>query len=162
MDSGEHYGLGAPVTEGDWAGWFRSTEREPFEEFAGPFYAKRESDGGIVCGFRLQPQHMNSVGSAHGGALMTFADHSLFLIAADHLGGLDSVTVTLNGEFVGGAPAGARLIARGDVVRAGGSLLFVRGLIDAAGEPVLSFSGVIKKIRRISNAAGVPESGEAP
>ena len=33
------------------------------------------------------------------------------------------------------------------LIRAGGSLVFVRGLVSTAGQPMLSFSGVIKKIR---------------
>ena len=41
------------------------------------------------------------------------------------------------------------LEARGEVTKAGASLVFVRGLVTAEAErrPVLSFSGVIKKIR---------------
>jgi acyl-coenzyme A thioesterase PaaI-like protein len=78
---------------------------------------------------------------------MTFADYSLFVIAYDQLRGVHSVTVSLNGEFVAGAPLGALLTCRGEVVRAGRSLIFVRGLIDSGGDAVMSFSGVIKILR---------------
>jgi hypothetical protein len=40
--------------------------------------------------------------------------------------------------------------ARGDVVRAGGSMVFVRGLITTAGRPLLNFSAIVKKVRRRS------------
>jgi acyl-coenzyme A thioesterase PaaI-like protein len=58
------------------------------------------------------------------------------------------VTATLNAEFVGAASPDRLLAARGEVVKAGRSLIFVRGTIDDAGEAVMSFSGVIKKITR--------------
>jgi acyl-coenzyme A thioesterase PaaI-like protein len=58
-----------------------------------------------------------------------------------------AVTVSLNGEFLGPAKAGDLVESTGEVTKAGGSLLFVRGLISTAGAPMLNFSGVIKKIR---------------
>ena len=139
--------LGPAFAEGDWAGWSTWTGAEPFEEHAGPYYAKRDSDGRMICGCRAQPKNMNGAGVVNGGALANFADYSLFLIAYDHLRGLGSVTVTLTSEFLSGAPLGARICSRGEVVKAGRSLLFVRGLMDADEVPVLSFSGVIKILR---------------
>ncbi|WP_409998309.1 hotdog domain-containing protein, partial [Escherichia coli] len=50
-------------------------------------------------------------------------------------------------EFVGPAAVGDLVEATGEVVKAGGSLLFVRGLISTGGRPMLNFSGVVKKIR---------------
>jgi hypothetical protein len=38
--------------------------------------------------------------------------------------------------------------ARGEVVRNGGSLVFMRGLVTAEGRPALNFSAIIKKQRR--------------
>ena len=38
--------------------------------------------------------------------------------------------------------------ATGQVVRAGGSLMFLRGVIETGGKPMLTFSGVIKKVKR--------------
>jgi acyl-coenzyme A thioesterase PaaI-like protein len=38
--------------------------------------------------------------------------------------------------------------ATGEVVRAGGSLIFLRGLISTGGRPVMTFSGVVKRVRR--------------
>ena len=47
----------------------------------------------------------------------------------------------------------ARLRARIDsletaLLRAGGSLIFIRGVITAEGEPCLNFSGTIKRLRK--------------
>lgn len=58
------------------------------------------------------------------------------------------VTVTMNCEFVGAAEAGRMLTARGEVVRAGFSMVFVRGMIDDDGRNVLAFSGTIKRIAK--------------
>lgn len=45
-------------------------------------------------------------------------------------------------------PAKASISKRGDILRAGGSLVFVRGIMTAEGRPCLSFSGTIKKARK--------------
>ena len=51
-------------------------------------------------------------------------------------------------SFEGAAEPGRMLTARGEVVYAGGSLVFVRGIISAEDRAVLSFSGTIKRLRR--------------
>jgi acyl-coenzyme A thioesterase PaaI-like protein len=38
--------------------------------------------------------------------------------------------------------------ATGEVVRAGGSLSFIRGLIETGGQPMMTFSGVVKRVKR--------------
>lgn len=147
MDDPEAPALSAPFTEGEWAGWSTWTGSEPFEEFVGPYYARREADGRMITGCRAQPKTLNGAGTVHGGALMSFADYSLFLIAYDELRGLASVTVSLQGEFLAAPKLGDRLIGRGEITKAGRSLLFIRGLVFAEDAPVLNFSGVIKIIR---------------
>lgn len=137
-----------PVTDGDWEGWLRWPGTDPFEDHTGPFYARYDANGAIECGFRPEAKNRNGGGNVHGGALLTFADFSLFMIASAMLPEFHGVTATLNAEFVGAARPGQLLTARGEVVKAGRSLIFVRGTIDDAGEAVMSFSGVIKKITR--------------
>jgi len=137
---------GRDVTEGEWAGW-RIWSSDPFELYAGPFYTQRRDDG-MVCAFRAEQKHMNGGGFMHGGALMTFADYSIFAIAGDALAGSGSVTASMNCEFIDGARAGEWVEARGEVVRNGGSLVFLRGLVTAEGRPALNFSAIIKKVRR--------------
>lgn len=144
--------LGPALAEGDWAGWSIWTGEEPFETYVGPFYARLDDEGRTICGFRVDTKHLNSGGVVHGGALMTFADYSLFLIAYKQLRGISAVTVSFTSEFLSGVRDGARLIARGDVVKAGRSLVFVRGLMDADGVPAVNFSGVIKIIGAASRA----------
>lgn len=145
-----------PVTHGEWAGWLRWPGTDPFEDHTGPFFARYDARGTIECGFRPDAKNRNGGGNVHGGALLTFADFSLFMIASAALPEFHGVTATLNAEFVGAARPGRLLTARGEVVKAGRSLIFVRGTIDDAGDDagddsggaVMSFSGVIKKINR--------------
>ena len=136
------------VTEGQWAGWYHWEPVDHFEEHAGPFYCRPEEDGGLVCGFIPEAKNRNGGGNIHGGALMTFADYALFMIA----GGMDTsvhgVTMTMNCDFVGAAEPGRLLTGRGEVVRAGGSVVFVRGIIDDAGRNVLAFSATIKRFKK--------------
>ena len=136
------------VTEGEWAGWSYYPGGDPFEDLAGIFYWKREADGGLVCAFRAERKHMNGGGFMHGGCVMTFADYSLFVIARDAIEGSSTVTATFNCELVGTAREGDLVECRGEVVKPGRSMVFVRGIIANAsggGEPMASFSSVLKK-----------------
>jgi uncharacterized protein (TIGR00369 family) len=136
-----------PVTEGEWAGW-SGYDTDPFEALTGPFYTRRDAaTGQVVCAFRAERKHMNTGGFMHGGCMATFADYALFMIADDALAGSGSVTASLNCELVDSAQAGDLIEATGEVVRAGGSLVFVRGLIATAGRPIANFSAIVKKVR---------------
>ena len=134
------------VTEGEWAGWSSYPGGDPFEDLAGPFYFKVDDGGGAVCAFRAERKHLNGGGFLHGGCVMTFADFSLFVIARDVIDGSRTVTATFNGELVGTAHEGDLVECRGEVVKAGRSMVFVRGIISCEGEPVMSFSSVLKKM----------------
>lgn len=140
--------LGEPIETGEWAGWRKWGGDEPFEDHVGPFYTRSDDNGEWICGMRVQPKNLRSGGICHGGALVAFADYSLFLLAYDEIGNTDGVTVSLTTDFLAAAPAGSLLIARGGVLRKGRSLAFMRGVIEADGTPVLGFSGVVKLISR--------------
>ena len=143
------------ISDGEWAGW-RIWSADPFELLAGPFYCRRADDGAMVCAFQAETKHMNGGGFMHGGCLMTFADYALFCIATDDIQGpASSVTVSFNSEFVDAARVGERVEARGEVVRAGGSLIFVRGQITAAGRVLMTFSAIIKRVSGRSKGAGL-------
>jgi uncharacterized protein (TIGR00369 family) len=153
MDGGEQQDTNyatklTEVTKGEWAGWSWYPGGDPYEDLSGPFYWKRDADGRPRCAFRAEKKHMNGGGFLHGGCVMTFADFALFVIARDDIEGGRAVTATFNGEFVGTAHEGALVECTGEVVKAGRSMVFVRGLIESGGEPVMSFSAVLKKTRR--------------
>ena len=146
MDGGNAQAPWTPVeiTEGEWAGWMQWSG-DPFELHAGPFYTRREADGRLISAFRAEPKHMNGSGFIHGGCLMTFADYALFAIAGDTLTGIPSVTASFNSEFIDAVREGEIVEGSGEVVRAGRSMVFVRGLLSAGGRPVLTFSAILKK-----------------
>jgi acyl-coenzyme A thioesterase PaaI-like protein len=139
------------VTEGEWAGWSCYPGGDPFEDLAGQFYCRVDEQGRRICAFRAEKKHMNGGMFMHGGCVMTFADFSLFWIARDAIEGGSSVTATFNGEFVGTCGVGDLVECTGEVVKAGKSMVFIRGIIanaSAGGEPMMSFSSVLTKTKR--------------
>ncbi len=136
------------IKSGEFEGW-HTWEEEPFEhDLVGPF-AFRVDEQGPVSAFRAERRHMNGGGVMHGGCLMTFADFALFSIAHEHMGeDVYGLTVAFSSEFLDGPREGEYIEARGDVLRAGGSLIFVRGIVTADGRSCLSFSGTIKRVRK--------------
>lgn len=140
------------LTEGEWAGWSWYPGGDPYEDLAGPFYFRIGDDGRPVCAFRAEKKHLNGGDFMHGGCVMTFADFALFVIARDALADSRSVTATFNGEFVGTAHEGDLIECTGEVVKAGRSMIFVRGIIATGGEPMMSFSAVLKKTRPRASA----------
>ncbi len=133
------------ATEGEFAGWTTWT-RDTFESHNGPFW-HIEEDGKVRCAFRVENKHLNGLGVVHGGCFMTFADYCLFAFARRELQG-SGVTVAFNSEFLDAAQLGELVEATGEVTRAGGSLIFLRGLATSSGRPLLNFSGTIKRIKK--------------
>lgn len=146
-DGGEFAGGTREITEGEWAGW-RCWGTDPFEDRTGPFYYRVDEAGKVRCAFKAEARHMNGGGFMHGGCLMTFADYALFCIATDELAGGAAVTLTMNSEFVSAGHVGDFVEATGEIVKAGGSVIFVRGHIYVAERTLLTFSGVIKRVKR--------------
>lgn len=82
---------------------------------------------------------------------MTFADYALFGIAHEYIGQDEyGLTVAFTSEFLSGPKVGQWIEARGEVLHAGRSIIFVRGLLTADGTPALNFSGTIKRVRAVS------------
>lgn len=120
---------------------------DPFEEQSGPYYFREEADGTYRCAFISEPKHMNGQGAMHGGAMMTFADYAIFVVARPAIENVASVTLTMNCEFISAAGVGEFIEATGEIVRETGSLVFARGTIFSGDRTILTFSGVLKKIR---------------
>ena len=133
------------ITEGEFAGWHTYDLHGTFDQVVGPFYFRTDADGRMRCAFRAEPKHMNAGGRMHGGCLMTFADIALFQAAYQEMEGKNGVTVQLDSTLVDGGYVGELIEATGEVVRAGGSLIFVRGQITASERTLMTFSGIIRK-----------------
>jgi len=134
------------LTEGPFAGWTTwSRGSDPFETAIGPFYFRAEN-GEARCVFEPERRHLNGGGTIHGGCLMSFADFALFAIAHKALDGGHAVTLTFSSEFIGAGGLDGLVEARGEVIRATRSVIFVRGTITQSARPLLSFSGTLKKL----------------
>ncbi len=141
--SGEAPGPFVVDEPGPFQGWMSWGQADPWEAMTGPFHFREEA-GGVRCAFLVERRHLNLMGAVHGGCLMTFADFALFAIAYPVIGATPAVTVSLQGDFISAGKLGDRVEAMGQVVRAGRSLVFVRGLLTVAERPILNFSGILR------------------
>lgn len=134
------------ATEGEFAGW-RTWSRDSFESNNGPFWHRFEDDGSIRCAFRVERKHLNGMRNVHGGCYMTFADYCLFAFAARELEA-PAVTVSFGCEFLAAAREGDLVVSTGEVTRAAGSLIFLRGIMHTGNKPLFTFSGTIKRMKK--------------
>jgi acyl-coenzyme A thioesterase PaaI-like protein len=140
-------------TSGEFAGW-RTWSRDKFETHNGPFWHRMDDDGRIHCAFGVENKHLNGMGNVHGGCFMAFADYCLFAMASPILQG-PGVTVSFACEFLDAARAGELIEGSGEITRAGGSMIFLRGLLKSGERSLFTFSGTIKRVkRRMLPAAG--------
>ena len=133
-------------TEGEFAGW-RTWSRDAFETNNGPFWHRMEDDGRIACAFRVEKKHLNGARNVHGGCFMSFADYCLFATSAPILQG-PAVTVSFGCEFLDAAREGELVEGNAEIMRAGGSMIFLRGVLTSAGRTLFTFSGTIKRVKR--------------
>jgi len=133
---------------------FQHWDGDCAEDYNGPFFFAMESGGQadgdsekVRTAFRVSSHNCNAHKTLHGGVLMMFADYTLCLAA---IGGTHEavLTVTCNNEFVGPAFEGDIVIGHGEVTRKGGSLVFVRAVVEVDGKTILTSSGVVKRVRR--------------
>ena len=122
---------------------------EPFEVHVGPHYF-RKNDDGLVGGFRAKPNHANSGGAVHGGALSAFADSALTGFGLQGMSPEDGwvATITLNCEYIAPVTVGDWVECRGTIVKRTRSLVFVRGEMSVEDKPVLTCSSVLRIVRR--------------
>ncbi|MBC7767785.1 MAG: PaaI family thioesterase [Phycisphaerales bacterium] len=134
------------LTEGPFAGWFTwSGGADPYETAIGPFCFKADGHS-VRSAFQPRREHLNGGGTIHGGALMSFADFSLFSIAHNTLRDARAVTLTCNCEFLSAGGLEGAVESSGEVLRETRSLIFVRGIVTQRAQPLLAFSGTLKKI----------------
>ena len=138
-------------TEGEFKDW-RTWSRDNFETHNGPFWHRMGEDGRVTCAFRVEKKHLNGMSNVHGGCFMAFADYCLSAMAATVLQG-PGVTVSFACEFLDAAREGELVEGTGEIMRAGGSMIFLRGLLKSGDRPLFTFSGTIKRLKRRTPAA---------
>ena len=88
----------------------------------------------------------NLAGFVHGGALATLADLALFVAVGSGRLEARAVTITLDCAYLAPARPGTALLATAEVTGGGRSIVFAGGRIEAAGAPVLTFSGTLRRL----------------
>ena len=130
---------------------FRLLNRNsPFSDLTGPYFEQVDENGKhTVLGIRLTNEHLNKIGVAHGGTMMTIADNAFgdaILAHYDHP--VAFVTVTLNSEFLSAAKAGDWVEARVNIHRAGKRMIFAGCALTVEGKHVFNASGVFSLIEK--------------
>lgn len=117
-----------------------------FATHNGPLYA-RWSEQRLVLGFRVEERHTNPGDQCHGGMLGLFAD--IFIsTAAQYQTDIPRQflpTISLQLDFLAGAPRGSWVEGRAEVLKVTRNLIFSQGLITADGAAVVRASGVFKR-----------------
>ena len=126
------------------AGWHPRRSQGPFTQIVGPIWAREETDGRSSYGLLIEERHTNSAGIAHGGMLMTIADHVLGWMVWDAVRPKRCVTISLNNQFIGAAKPGDFVAMRAQIVRQTRSLVFVEGRAHCEERVILSSEGIWK------------------
>lgn len=140
----------------DLASYSVFTPPDPFEDHVGPFYYRIAGDArdanAVHCVLPTEARHGNYAGGVHGGAILTFADYALCLVAgraAD--GGTNTsfaLTVSIAVEFLDAGRTGMPLEASGEPLQVTGRLAFARGTIVQQGRTIALWSGVVRHVAR--------------
>ena len=119
----------------------------PAEDDIGPFFYRKEGDGLLRMGFRVQAKNCNGIGSAHGGVMMTFADYVATMVA---LSGVkeNCATISCTTDFMGAALKGDWVEGTAEVMRRTKSLAFVRGELRVAGDCKMTFQVVMRRLSK--------------
>ncbi|MES2681956.1 MAG: PaaI family thioesterase [Pseudomonadota bacterium] len=113
-----------------------------FSSLFGPVYRHHTESR---LGFRVAPQHLNPVQVCHGGAMATFADMQIAVVApglgtqAGH-----TPTIHLDMDYLAVAPLGSWVEMAVTRLRETRNLIFTQALITADGEPVARSSGIYR------------------
>lgn len=116
----------------------------------GALYQRAAGDGTIVVAVRVSEHHVNMIGVAHGGMLLTLADSAMgFNLKWSKSGeqrNQSTVTTTLSSEFLSAAHVGEWLDAHTRIRRNGRRLAFVECTLKVGEREVLHASGTFLPI----------------
>jgi len=122
-------------------------ETEPFEDFVGPFFYKK-NENNYISAFECKDHHLNSMGSLHGGMIMSFIDYTMFVVCLETIKQQTFVTVSCSTEFLNSSVNDEIIYGDGEITQETKSMIFVKGKIFNNQNKIIStFSGILKKIR---------------
>ena len=117
-----------------------------FATHSGQLYG-RWHDGRLQVGFVVEPHQTNPGGHCHGGMLSLFADIVLSS-AAQYQTDIPRQflpTISLQLDFMNGAPLGGWVQAQADILQVTRNLVFSQGLLTCGGKTVARASGVFRR-----------------
>ena len=146
------------------------TPPDPFEDHVGPLYFRIDGDaskaGSVHCVLPTEGRHGNYKGGVHGGAILTFADYALCLVAGRAADGgtntVFAVTVSIAVEFLDAGRVGLPLEASGEPLQVTGRLAFARGSITQQGKTIALWSGVVRHVARAKVMGRKEQAATAP
>ena len=96
-----------------------------------------------------RPEHLNSFGVTHGGALMTLLDVTMAAAARSVQNDMGVVTIEMKTSFM--QPAMGKLTARGRLIHRTATLAFTEATIfDEKGRPCAHATGTFKYVKRLA------------
>ena len=113
------------------------------------FTLEKFEGGESVMHYAPRPEHCNSFGVTHGGAVMTFLDVIMATAARSVQPGMGVVTIEMKTSFMRPAPAGASLLGLGRLLHRTRSMAFTEGrVLDAQGQLCAHATGTFKYVAR--------------
>ena len=121
----------------------------PFVSHLG-FELIRFEDGESTLEFAPRPEHQNSFGVVHGGAVMTLLDVTMATAARSVAPEMGVVTIEMKTSFMRPTPGdGSTLTGRGVLIQRTASMAFVEAkLYDSQGNACAHSTGTFKYVKR--------------
>lgn len=126
-------------------GW-KVMEGTSFSRHIGPFNYRPLGERVRFC-MRIDDRHDNSHERAHGGVVMSFADEALGFAARWTRKNAKMFTIEFDCRFLDSILLGDVVEVEPEVIKATGSLMFMRGDFTVRGRPVASCTGAWKVFR---------------
>jgi uncharacterized protein (TIGR00369 family) len=123
----------------------QNISRGGFNSYAGPFWRLPDEGGAYRYALLVEPKHMNSSGSLHGGVLMTFADIAMSQTSRAASGASTCTTVSLTCDFTGPGKLGDVIVACVRVTRRTRTMIFLAAEL-ICGERMLGVATGLWKI----------------
>ncbi len=125
----------------------------PFVRLLG-FVLTRFEGGHSTISFEARPEHLNSVGVAHGGVVMTLLDVAMVTALRSVTHGMGGVTIEMKTSFLRGATGALR--CEGSIKHRTKSLGFTEAtLYDGEGQACAHATGTFKVVKPRPAADGV-------
>ena len=119
----------------------------PFVDHLG-FELKLYEGGLSEIGYHPKPEHLNSFGVTHGGALMTLLDVTMAVAARSVQKDMGAVTIEMKTSFM--QPALGKLVGKGRLMHRTATMAFTEGTIyDEEGRACAHATGTFKFVRRL-------------